>query len=264
MFWPRWRLIVFSAKQIGFDNFFRHLLNFRMFELAIETSGRIGSAALAVDGKIAQLIELSGFMRHSAELWLAVEQLLSDIGANRIDAVYGAIGPGSFTGIRIAVTFMKMMGFAVGCRVVAVDTLDAIAQRATNWLCQHDAGLRRVLAVIDAKQGRFFVSIYDIKDGKWVKITPSQLVYPPVILDKICSEKIETGVCGEGLVYYADRFQSPLTRVLDQQTWRPTAADVYWAGRRQAEKGQFADIYTLAPNYIRLPDAVEKRQASCE
>lgn len=232
-----------------------------MLELAIETSGRVGSVALVIEGRLASLEFLSGVMRHSAELWPTVEKILHAHNLQKVDRVYGTIGPGSFTGIRIGVTFLKMIGFAWGCQVVAVDSLDALAEHTCRWL--QAAGrddLRRLLCVLDAKQGRFFVSIYDIKEGKWLKTTPSQMVYPKDILDKICSEKIETGVCGEGLVYYADTFRTPFTRILEQDTWRPTAADVYRAGRRQADKGQFADIYTLAPNYIRLPDAVEKRQ----
>lgn len=234
-----------------------------MLELAIETSGRVGSVALAIDGRIAALEFLSGVMRHSAELWPTVEKILQAHHLQKVDRVYGTIGPGSFTGIRIGVTFLKMIGFAWGCQVVAVDSLDALAEHTCRGL--QAAGrddVRRLLCVLDAKQGRFFVSLYDIKDGKWLKIMPSSHMAASDILDIICRDKIKTAVSGEGLVYYAGLFDSPHTEILDKSLWVAGADDVYWAGRRLADAGQFANIDTLVPNYIRLPDAVEKRQTS--
>jgi|GEM_PF-162677 len=97
--------------------------------LAIETSGRLGSVALAAGDKLLAETRFSGPMRHSAEIFPAVTDLLSRFSKkpDQIEQVYISAGPGSFTGLRIAVTFAKTMALANSAQIVAVDTLDCIA-----------------------------------------------------------------------------------------------------------------------------------------
>ena len=72
-------------------------------ELAVETSGRIGSVTIGKQGKILAQRTFSGPMTHSIELFPAISTLLSDLGKRPADIhqVYISIGPGSFTGLRI-------------------------------------------------------------------------------------------------------------------------------------------------------------------
>ena len=103
--------------------------------LAVETSGRTGSVAIGAGDDILAEKTFSGQMRHSAELFVSAERLLSQIGAGaeKIKHVYFAAGPGSFTGLRIAVTMAKMMAFANGAKIVAVSTMDVIAENASIY-----------------------------------------------------------------------------------------------------------------------------------
>ncbi len=97
--------------------------------IAIETSGRNGSVAWCDGGHPPQLIELDTASRTTATLAPAVAELLADARAQHrsVDVVAVACGPGSFTGVRIGVTTAKMLAYALGCRLVAVDTLAAMA-----------------------------------------------------------------------------------------------------------------------------------------
>ena len=101
--------------------------------LAVETSGRLGSVALAQGDKLLSETSFSGPMRHSAEIFPAITDLLSkfDKKPDQIEQVYISAGPGSFTGLRIAVTFAKTLALANGAKIVAVDTLDVIAANVT-------------------------------------------------------------------------------------------------------------------------------------
>lgn len=232
------------------------------FELAVETSGRIGSVAILKEGLVLLERSMSGFMKHSAELFEIIAELTQQAGIRpgAIQTLYITVGPGSFTGIRIAVTLAKMMGYALNSRIVAVDTLDALAENAADIISTSGATLRRVATILDAKQNRFFAALYEYNGQELEKIYPSSLVYPEELLAIINKDNVPTGLLGEGLVYYADKFKSPLTMLLDEATWPATARGVYAAGRKMAAKGQFSDIYTLVPAYIRKPDAVEKRE----
>jgi tRNA threonylcarbamoyladenosine biosynthesis protein TsaB len=167
--------------------------------LAIETSGRLGSVALAQGDKLLSEKQFSGPMRHSAEIFPAVTDLLSrfDKKPDQIEHVYISVGPGSFTGLRIAVTLAKTLALANDAKIIAVDTLDCIAANVTatentdifshrehrghrenNNDCR--AGLAppsplpqlktqhstlntddRLAVILDAKRGQFFIAIYE-------------------------------------------------------------------------------------------------------
>lgn len=234
----------------------------KQFELAVETSGRVGSVAVGKYDDLLLESAFSGLMKHSSELFEAMTALLQQAGGrpDQVTTLYITAGPGSFTGIRIAVTFAKMMGYAAHSKIVAVDTLDALAENAAEYLRQSGSDLRRIAPILDAKQNRFFTALYERRGDDWIKLHPSSLLYPEELLDLINKDNIPTGLLGEGLVFYADKFAGPLTRLIDQTYWSATARAVYAVGRRMAAKNLFSDINTLVPVYIRKPDAVEKRE----
>ena len=97
--------------------------------LSVETSSRIGSVAIAIGAKILDETSLSAPLRHSAEIFPAISELLYrfDLAPAQIEHIYISSGPGSFTGLRIAVTFAKTMHLANSAKVVAVNTLDVVA-----------------------------------------------------------------------------------------------------------------------------------------
>ena len=106
--------------------------------LAVETSGRTGSVAIAVGRQLLAETHFSTPIRHSAEIFPAVQNLLGRFGRKpkEIKHIYISVGPGSFTGLRIAVTMAKTMLLANSTggpvKIVAVDTLDVIAANVTT------------------------------------------------------------------------------------------------------------------------------------
>src|SRR4030042_6006741 len=104
-------------------------ITYKPFTLALETWGRIGSIAVGCGGKLSDEKVFSAPLRHSAELFDAIIELLkkSDKKANQINYVCISIGPGSFTGIRISVTVAKMMALTAESTIVAVNTSDVMA-----------------------------------------------------------------------------------------------------------------------------------------
>ena len=230
------------------------------FALAVETSGRIGSVALGQGSTVLYESTFSGLMKHSIELFDTLESLTRKVGIrpDQIGYLYVTAGPGSFTGIRIAVTLAKMMSYAVKTRIVAVDTLDALAENATVYCHETGVDLQRIATILDAKQNRFFTAVFEQKAGNWTKIYPSSLLYPEELLTFINKDAVPVGLLGEGLVYYADRFACPVTRLMDEAFWPATARGVYAVGQRMAKQNLFSDIYQLVPAYIRKPDALEK------
>lgn len=256
--------------------------------LTIETSSRIGSAALACGDELLGEKVLSAPLKHSAEIFPAIFELLSQFGLkpNQIKQVYISGGPGSFTGLRIAATFAKTMHLATGVKIVSVDTLDVVAANVIASFCVLRSAFcvlartlneepERVATIVDAKRGQFFVAVYEKSRSAfcvprpacsterrtqnaelktWAKVVPDCLMRPEQFINEFAGRNKEIWLLGDGLLYYKERFQARGIRFFEQKYWSPRASKVYLLGRQMAARGEFADPLTLAPNYLRCPD----------
>jgi len=231
--------------------------------LAVETSGRTGSVAIATGDKLLAETDFTGPMKHSAELFPAVARLLDRFSRKpeEIDHIYISVGPGSFTGLRIAVSLAKIMHLANAAKIVPVDTLDVIAANATYYINEENKGVNKIAAVLDAKRSQFFIAVYqpNTSHGTWQKVLPDSLMTAPLFLDKFAGKAEPIWLLGEGLVYYKDKFNTEGIKFLDEACWYPKAAKVHLLGWKKAAAGQFADPLTLTPTYLRSPDVKPKR-----
>jgi len=238
--------------------------------LAVETSGRMGSVAIAAGEQMLAETHLSGPMRHSAEVFPAISGLLNRFSRkpDEIDHIYISVGPGSFTGLRIAVSIAKIMHLANNVKIAAVDTLDVIAANADGYIQQGKAHVEQIAVVLDAKRGQFYIAAYrcagdeqqTASDGYWEKIFPDSLMTASQFLDQFSVKSKPICLLGEGLVYYADTFRAEGIHFLDESCWTPRAEKVHMLGWKMARAGQFADSLTLQPKYLRKPQVTEKRK----
>jgi tRNA threonylcarbamoyladenosine biosynthesis protein TsaB len=126
--------------------------------LAIDSSGDACSAALLLDGRIEQVLETAP--RRHGELILGMMQQLLDVGGiglAELDAIAFGRGPGSFTGVRIAVAVAQGAAFGAGLPLVPVSTLAAIAQGQFRR-----GGQRRLLVALDARMGEVYWGCFEI------------------------------------------------------------------------------------------------------
>ena len=232
--------------------------------LAVETSGRLGSAAIARGGQLLAENAFTGPMRHSAEVFPAIVELLEQFGSRprEIKQVYISIGPGSFTGLRIAVTLAKTLHLANAAKIVAVDTLDTIAANANDYIEEKAISLDKVATILDAKRGQFFVAAYErnMSCKVWEKIFSDSLMTAEQFLDRFAGSDEPIWLLGEGLVYYRDKFKAGGIKFLDEKYWTPQAAKVHLLGWEMAQQGRFAEPIGLQPNYLRGPDVKGKRR----
>jgi len=232
--------------------------------LSIETSGRTGSAAIAIGEEILDETALSAPMKHSAELFPAICGLLNrfDRKPKEIKHIYISSGPGSFTGLRIAATMAKTMHLTNKVKIVAVDTLDVIAENATDYIRENDKSLDTIATILDAKRSQFFIAIYEMIQGRWIKELPDCLMTAPQFLEKLAGRAEPIWLLGEGLVYYRDKFEAEGVKFINQPYWYPKALKVHLLGWQKALQGQFADPLTLKPTYLRKPEIGINRKAS--
>ena len=210
--------------------------------ISVETSGRNGSVAIGVGERILHEKSFSGPLRHSAELFPTVSGFLTRIGraARQVQHVYISAGPGSFTGIRIAVTFAKTLSFATQAKIVAVETMALIAENASDFIRAKSAKIDRIATILDAKRGQFFVAVFERQNDQWVRKAGDRLTSADEFV-RDYAHKEPIYLLGEGLVYYQDAFKAPGIHIMEEEYWYPYAGKLYHLGRRMAERGKFSD-----------------------
>lgn len=226
--------------------------------IAIETSGRHGSVAtLSGEPGAAKLIgqiTLSGDERTAQALAPALQKLLRDAGwwPDSVDVVAVAVGPGSFTGLRIGVTTAKAFAYAVGADVVGVNTLEALAQ-------QTPPSPAALWTILDAQRQELFAA-------KFVTPADGQLRADretTIISQEAWLAELQPGdrVTGPALTRLAEKLPAGVV-VIATEFWQPQAEAVGSIAWQAYEKGHRDDVWKLAPNYYRLSAAEEKAAAN--
>lgn len=131
--------------------------------VAIETSGRAGSVAVGTPAGLLAVQRLAEDVRHAGELLPTVQRLISSQGwaGDAITDVFISIGPGSFTGLRIAVTVARTLAWAVGSRIVAVPTMHALARNALA--ASDEDAPSHVAMIVDAKRSQVYTACHRIE-----------------------------------------------------------------------------------------------------
>jgi tRNA threonylcarbamoyladenosine biosynthesis protein TsaB len=155
-----------------------------------------------------------------------------------------SIGPGSFTGLRIAVAFAKGLAFASGLPLVAVPTLEALAQAAGA------APGTRVCAAIDARKREVYAATFDMGSGGVQRMTLDAAASPAALAAGL---RAGTIVVGDAPEVYPEAFAG-LT-VLPFATHPPRGGVVALAGADRLARGEATGVSGLEPLYVRAPDA---------
>ena len=230
-----------------------------MVLLGIETSGMEGAIAIIRDSACLGEISLNQTgRRHAQSLVLEIRDLIRAHGMTprNIDAVAISRGPGSFTGLRVGMVCAKTFCYATGCRMIAVDTFEAIA----NQLPEHS---EHVWVVEDAQRADLFVGEYRrTSNTGWKLQSPIQIVS---VTDFVEARAGSDLITGPGL-RKLNSFEHSLTTLDEIQVARPRAATVAQLGMTALNSGhvdeEMTDFWKAAPFYLRLSAAEEKRLAT--
>lgn len=218
--------------------------------LALDTSTKLAGIAL-YDGARGLIAEYNWHSanRHTVELMPQVAHMLAqaDVCPGDLTAVAVALGPGSFTGLRVALAAAKGLALAGGLTLLGVPTLDAVAY-------PHQSQPAPVIAVIQAGRGRVCWAPYAHGPGGWAPQADYRLssvaemagtvFRPTVFVGELLQADQDTVIelIGKGLAYF-------LSAAL---TLRRAGyiAELAW---RRYLAGQADDPATLTPIYLHEP-----------
>lgn len=219
--------------------------------IAIETSGATGSVALARGPRLLAEQTFSTKTQHARELLPMLAGLYEQNAwrPGEVEECYLSIGPGSFTGLRVAVAFARHLSLATGARLCAVPTLDVIAANALSLSVPPE----RLAVILDAKRGQVFGAIFTRVRETYRRDHEARLVEPATLL----IEGPPLSVTGEGIDYHRVAVESSGAAIIDRTLWTPRAGGVHRLGWAMSRAGRFTPQHELVPFYLRRPEADE-------
>lgn len=213
--------------------------------LAIDTA-LTQCAACVTDGGAADPLSVEAIAMergHAEALLPLIERVMAAVegGFASLDRVAVAVGPGSFTGLRVGIAAARAIGLAAGIPVVGVTTLSGlVAPHITSWRS------RIVVAAIDARGGRVYAQAI-APSGRPI-LRPS-LVTVKDVVRALGSSAVTLVGSGAPLVA-AEAWSVGLDARVDPS---PPVADIAWTARLGA--AALPEHAMAKPLYLSPPDA---------
>lgn len=232
-----------------------------MLILAIETSTNTASVALLqtleekksfpVQERVLGELNLNLSGNHSVTLMPAIDHLLrkTNLGIRQVEGLALALGPGSFTGLRIGVSTVKGLAYALGIPVVGVSTLDALAQNlsyASKLICP----------VLDARKKEVYAAIYRGDGSGYLEKISPDMVIPPEELGRRLQEEVI--FLGNAVEVYRELWQKQLglqALFVAPEFSYPRAIHVARLSLPKFQSGQTLDLFSFTPLYLRRSEA---------
>ena len=224
--------------------------------LAIETSTMLGGAAIMDGDALIAESRLNVKVTHSERLMTGIDHALEQSGLKieDIDVFAVAIGPGSFTGLRVGLSTVKGLVYATGKRLVSVPTLEAFAWSVP--FSKYD-----VCPLLDARRKEVYAGIFRWTNDGFVRVMSEQAIKMEALMSLIIEPTI---FLGEGALIYKENIKANLgdkAFFASPHHMVPSPANVAYLGMKKAAAGEFEEPIALAPMYLRKSEAEIKKGA---
>ncbi len=205
--------------------------------LGFDTSTEACAVGVITDVECVSRFELTP-RRHTECVLPWSEELLAQVGLQKtqLHAIAVGVGPGAFTGVRLAVSIAHGMALGLSLPLIGVSTLACIAQS-----CTHDGP---IAVLMDARMDECYVGFYQKQKGIVKALAPEQLLAPETICLPFAGEWMAVG---SGLASYAERLPADL---LNQFTRSDSTALPHADALLQIAAHDFIAGLALAPEQI--------------
>ena len=220
--------------------------------LSIETGTDICSVALANDGELMALRESDEGRDHAKKVALFVDELLREtcVQPSDIDAIAVGKGPGSYTGLRIGVSFAKGMCYALGIPLIAIGSLDALTEVARE---DFEAGIldveeadwaqAKLCPMVDARRMEVYAQVFDVEG------TAQSDVVAEVVTEESFKEWRAKGkfvIFGNGAKKCAEVLPDAII-----ESVVPSARGIVRLAEEAFNAGKFEDLAYFEPFYLK-------------
>ncbi|MCR4568662.1 MAG: tRNA (adenosine(37)-N6)-threonylcarbamoyltransferase complex dimerization subunit type 1 TsaB [Pseudobutyrivibrio sp.] len=226
--------------------------------LGIDGSGLVASVAVVEDDNLIAEYTTGYKKTHSQTLLPMLDEVqkMVELDLNSIDAIAVAAGPGSFTGLRIASATAKGLGLSLGCPIVSVPTVDALA--FNMW---GNSGV--ICPILDARRGQVYTGLYRFTDDGQFQVVKEQCALDfSQIAEEINKIGSDVTFLGDGVPVFKDKIEELIKvpyRFAPAHLNRQHAASVATLGSIYYANGDCEPAADHRPEYLRLSQAERER-----
>lgn len=230
--------------------------------LSIECSASPASCTIIDDGKIKASSFINAKLTHSQTLMQMIINTLdnSATNLNDIDRIAVAVGPGSFTGLRIGISAVKGLAAPNNIPCVPVSTLDGMAEQ----FCDRDCV---VCAVMDARCNQFYNALFEIKNGEIKRLSEDRALMADELKAEILniSNDARIIICGDGAdLFYKNVSELKNITLAPEHLKFQSAVGIGLYAYKNSDKTNVIMPEKLLPKYLRLPQAERELLAKTE
>ena len=223
--------------------------------LLVDTATNSLSMALSDGNSVIAARSADGGPSTAARLNPFLQSLFAEsaFGPAELDALAVTVGPGSFTGLRVGMAFVKGLAMALGKPVVPLSSLELLAMNAGGSNIP-------VCSMYDARKGEVYAAVYDCS-GDVQSIIPEIVGHPAAVIENIAARTL---FIGDGAVRYRDLIEQQLgdlARFAEPEMNEPKASSGVMLALKGLASGKALQPAALLPRYLRLPEAEIARAA---
>lgn len=227
-----------------------------MIILAFDSNAKAASVAVCEDEKLLALYNIDNGLTQSELLLPMAENILKSLHLtfDDVDLLACAVGPGSFTGVRIGVALVKGIAFGKNIPCVSVSTLDELAENL--------AGLDGIIVpCMDARRQQVYTATYRGKGGKLEKLTEDRAIAISELAEELRAYDEPIYLSGDGYEVARKGLLAAGIAVKDTPTLLITenAYSVAVIAKRKYDAGDRQSDLEIAPTYLRMPQAERER-----
>jgi tRNA threonylcarbamoyladenosine biosynthesis protein TsaB len=229
--------------------------------LAIDTSSAWCSVALSLDPSTERVVQRHELLGPGASQHLLpwITELLQHQGITLrdLDAIAVGIGPGAFTGVRLAVAVVQGLAIASQLPIAPVASLDAIAASAIDHplIQAMDASKHQFMVAIDARMGEVYWAHYSVmkaaQAGSDSTVLPERMGEIQLSRPEDVQIGISECVFGSAITQYPSHFEEHLPSIQLDGSLGVSASGVLRCAKAMLAKGQLIAVDQLEPLYVR-------------
>ena len=227
-----------------------------MIILAFDSTAKAASVAVCDDEKLLALYNIDNGLTQSELLLPMAENILKSLklSFSDVDLLACAVGPGSFTGVRIGVALVKGIAFGRNIPCVAVSTLDELAEnlRGLNGI---------IVPCMDARRAQVYTATYRGKDGALEKLTEDRAIAISELAEELKAYDEPIYLSGDGYDVAKRGLTAAGVNVCDTPELLITenAYSIARIAKRKYDMGEHLTDLEIAPTYLRMPQAERER-----
>jgi tRNA threonylcarbamoyladenosine biosynthesis protein TsaB len=222
--------------------------------LGVDTTTPTGGVALLKGPSLLAEVNQDSPATFSERLLPAIQFLLdsNDLSIQDVEGFAVAVGPGSFTGIRIGLSTIKSFAYSSGKPIAPVSTLAALASKI-----QHPQN-RLVCPLLDAKKNEVYSALFESKAGSLKELIPQGAYAPDALFSRLPPNRIIHFIGSGVAVHRSLLFQYLKDKARFSRRTPYIAYEVGSIGYEMLRKNKGKDIHDIEPLYLRKSQAEEK------